>query len=155
MNLTHGYEGVVHRFQHTAPVDVTALAEALGLHVWEEDDLPESVSGKIFKDSSATSGYSISVRSSDAYVRRRFTVAHEIAHFLLHRDKIGNGLTDDAMYRSGLSTWEEVEANHLAAEILMPRTLLASYIIQWGSEVDVLAPIFKVSRAAMQIRLKP
>jgi Zn-dependent peptidase ImmA (M78 family) len=59
------------------------------------------------------------------------------------------------MYRSGLSTWEEVEANHLAADILMPRALLASYIAQWGVDAAVLAPFFKVSRAAMQIRLKP
>lgn len=154
MNLTHGYEGIVQRFQHDAPVDVTALAEALGLNVWEQEDLPASVSGKIFKDNSASAGYSISVRSSDAYVRRRFTVAHEIAHFLLHRDKIGDGLTDDAMYRSGLTTWEEVEANHLAADILMPRSLLGSYISKWGSNPEILAPMFKVSRAAMEIRLK-
>lgn len=148
---------VIERFQHSAPVDVTALAEALGLSVWEDETLPEGISGKLFLDpvSGGASGYSIVVRASDAYVRRRFTVAHEIAHFILHRDRIGSSLTDDAMYRSGLSTREEAEANRLAADILMPRPLIAHYIKSYGSaDPEVLASIFHVSEAAMRIRLE-
>lgn len=89
-------------FLHSAPVQVTALAEALGLSVWEDEDLPAGVSGKLFQDdfNSGPSGYSIVVRASDPYVRRRFTVAHEIGHFVLHRHRIGSSLTDDAMYRA-------------------------------------------------------
>lgn len=37
-------------FLHSAPVQVTALAEALGLSVWEDEDLPAGVSGKLFQD---------------------------------------------------------------------------------------------------------
>jgi len=150
------YSSVIERFQNSAPVDVTGLAEALGLNVWEDDDLPENVSGKLFQDSESggPSGYSISVRASDAYVRRRFTVAHEIAHFVLHRNRVGAVVTDDAYYRSNLSSWEEVEANRLAADILMPRQLLAKYIKTWGAEPSVLAALFKVSESAIRIRLK-
>jgi Zn-dependent peptidase ImmA (M78 family) len=145
---------IVERFQHSVPVDVTGLAEALGIAVWEDEELPENVSGKICQDeNSGPSGYSILVRASDPYVRKRFTVAHEIAHFLLHRDRIGSSLTDDEMYRSGLSIHEEVAANNLAADILMPRPLLAEHIEKWGTNVPVLAQIFKVSEAAMPIRL--
>ncbi len=57
------------------------------------------------------------------------------------------------MYRSGLSTREEIAANSLAADILMPRPLLAEHIKNWGRDVSVLAKIFKVSEAAMRIRL--
>jgi hypothetical protein len=150
------FQEVIGRFQNAAPVDVTGLAEALGLAVWEEEDLPERVSGKIFQDprNGGASGYSVIVRGSDPYVRRRFTLAHEIAHFVLHRNRIGSSLTDDSLYRSGLSSWEEVQANRLAADILMPRSLLARYIKSYGPDVDVLARLFKVSEAAMQIRLK-
>jgi hypothetical protein len=70
--------GVIERFQHSAPVDVTALAEALGLKVWEDDSLPAGISGKLFQDPvrGGAERYSITERASDAYVRKRFTVAH-------------------------------------------------------------------------------
>ena len=61
-------------------------------------------------------------------MRRRFTIAHEIAHFLLHRDKIGDQLSDDAMYRSSLSSDDERAANRLAADILMPMGLIQDYM---------------------------
>ncbi len=57
---------IVERFQHSAPVDVTGLAEALGITVWEDEELPPNVSGKICQDeNSGPSGYSIVVRASD------------------------------------------------------------------------------------------
>ncbi len=146
---------IIDRFTHTAPVDVTGLAEALGLAVWEDDELPGGISGKLYKDpeNGGTSGYSIAVRASDPFVRRRFTVAHEIAHFVLHRNKVGASLTDDEFYRSNLSSWEEVEANRLAADILIPRKLLVKHIESSGDDPALLASIFKVSEAAMRIRL--
>jgi Zn-dependent peptidase ImmA (M78 family) len=30
--------------------------------------------------------------------RQRFTLAHEIAHYVLHRDLVENGIVDDTMY---------------------------------------------------------
>jgi hypothetical protein len=147
---------VIARFQHEAPVDVTGIAEALGLSVWESDaELPEGVSGKIFKDpiSGGAEGFSIIVRESDPYVRRRFTVAHEIAHFVLHRDQIGDSLTDDELYRSGLSTRQEAQANRFSADILMPRNLVNRYVAQHGQDPEAMASVFKVSELAMRIRL--
>jgi len=154
MSTQNDYE-IIDRFKETAPVDVQALAEALGLSVWEDEELPVGISGKLFQDpeNSTPSGYSISVRAHDPYVRKRFTVAHEIAHFVLHRNKVGASLTDNEFYRSNLSSWEEVEANRLAANILIPRKLLVSYINTHGDNPAVLANIFRVSEAAMRIRL--
>jgi hypothetical protein len=146
---------VISRFQQSAPVDVTGMANALGLSVWESPDLPAGVSGKLFEDRSkgGSSGYSIVVRSSEPFVRKRFTVAHEIGHFLLHRNRIGSYLVEDEWLRSNLSTREEVEANQFAAEALMPKHLISRYAGLYGPNPSVLAPIFKVSEAAMRIRL--
>lgn len=147
---------VISRFQNEAPVNVTGIAEALGLSVWESDaELPEGVSGKLFKDpiSGGAEGFSIIVRESDPYVRRRFTVAHEIAHFVLHRDQIGDSLADDELYRSGLSTRQEAQANRFAADILMPRNLVTRYVNQYGKDPQTLASLFRVSERAMRIRL--
>jgi len=109
---------IVERFQHSAPVDVTALAEALGITVWEDEELPANVLGKICQD-----------------------------------DNSGPEWLDHEMYCSGLSTQEEVAANSLAADILMPRPLLTEHIKKWGTDVCVLARFFKLSEAAMRIRL--
>src|SRR3546814_2493487 len=71
------------------------------------------------------SGFAIYVNGSHPRVRRRFSIAHEIAHFALHRNLIGDGVTDDAMYRSNLSSAVEVQANRMAADILMPWHLIS------------------------------
>ncbi len=147
---------VIRRFQQSAPVDVTALAAALGVAVWESRELPQGVSGKLFQDpdNGGPSGYSVVVRATEPFVRKRFTVAHEIAHFLLHRERVGSCLEENAWLRSNLSTREEVEANQLAADILMPRNLIAKYASLYGTtDPNVLASFFKVSEAAMRIRL--
>ena len=132
-----------------------AIANDLGLNVWEMHELPENISGKIFKDplNGGESGYSIGVKASESYRRKRFTIAHEIAHFILHRDKIGDELSDDAMYRSGLSTKEEVQANQLAADILMPVQLIRKLQERGCTAVSVLAAELEVSEPAMRVRL--
>jgi len=146
---------IIQQHQKAAPIDVTAIARDLGINVWEMHNLPTNISGKIFLDplNGGESKYSIGVKASDTFRRKRFTVAHEIAHFILHRDKIGDELADDAMYRSGLSTREEVQANQLAADILMPVTLIRKYQAKGVFDASMLADYFKVSEPAMRVRL--
>jgi len=156
MTATVSAHEVIERFQHSAPVDVAGIAEALGLNLWESDDLPLHISGKLFKDpeNGGTEGFSIIVRASDPYVRRRFTAAHEIAHFVLHRNRIGDSISDDEWYRSGLSSPEEIEANRFAARILMPTHLVKKYADVYDFNLSRLARQFEVSEEAMSIRLK-
>ena len=45
-------------------------------------------------------GYRIVVNSGHNRVRRRFTAAHELGHYVYHRDLIGDGIYDDAAYRT-------------------------------------------------------
>jgi Zn-dependent peptidase ImmA (M78 family) len=132
------------------------MAHDLGLNVWGMHTLGPSISGKIFRDpmNGGTSGFSIGVNATEAYTRQRFTIAHEIAHFILHRAKLENGdLIDDSMYRSGLSTKDEADANRLAADILMPRSLITQMVNAGNRDVQTLAIQFQVSVPAMQIRL--
>jgi predicted transcriptional regulator len=137
-----------------APVDVVAYAESLGLKVWEQI-LPDGISGEIRRDlkHGGGAGYSILVNAREARTRKRFTVAHEIAHFLLHRDQIGDGLSDNSLYRSGLTTLAEVQANKRAAEILMPISLIEKEIKAGVVTIAQLAHRFDVSEQAMSIRL--
>ena len=145
----------IQRFQKDPPINVVGIAGAFGLKVYL-DDLEQGISGKIIKDREhgGASGYSIVINSNEAPNRQRFTIAHEIGHYLLHRDRIGDGLTDDALYRSGLSTMEEVRANRLAADILMPYDLVERSIKQGVKNVEDLAALFRVSVQAMRVRLE-
>ena len=147
---------IVAKYTRTAPVNVVALAEELGVNVWESEDLPPNKSGKIFKDpkNGGFSGFSIAVNARESFFRKRFTVAHELAHFLQHRARLEKGaLIDDTMYRSGLSSAEEAEANKLAAEILMPRDLIKELVRSGLKDPVSLAERLQVSVPAIKIRL--
>jgi len=149
-------DDVLQRFQASAPVDISGLAKAMGVNVWESDVLPGDVSGQILLDplNGGSEGYSILVRSTDSYVRRRFTVAHELGHFVLHRTSIGSLFSEDNLYRSGLPNQLEIEANRYAANVLMPVRLVRQHIEAYGPDVAKLAQAFEVSEAAMKIRLE-
>lgn len=147
---------IIAKYQTSAPVDVVAIASDLGLNVWETKSLPDSISGKIFKDpvNGGSSGFSILVNASHSLPRKRFTIAHEIAHFILHRNRLESGeLVDDAMYRSGITAKEETEANRFAADILMPFSLIRSLIAAGIRTPDQLASKLQVSIPAIRIRL--
>ncbi|HML91885.1 ImmA/IrrE family metallo-endopeptidase [Methyloceanibacter sp.] len=143
-----------HQDKNGYPVHVIPLAEALGLNVYFVD-WDDSMSGKIERDGerAGPSGYAIYVNKNHHPNRRRFTIAHEIAHFVLHQEEIGDGVFDDAMYRSGLPQRAEFEANRLAADILMPWHLLNQAMATPDYTVASLADHFQVSKSAMSIRL--
>jgi Zn-dependent peptidase ImmA (M78 family) len=102
--------------------------------------------------------------ATSAEKRERFTIAHEIAHYILHSSRItenGGVLKDNIFYRSWLSTIVEAEANRFAADIiLMPKELLEKAYEREQKEfedpkklIERLADLFEVSKIAMTIRL--
>lgn len=142
---------IIERYQVAAPVKVGAIAGELGLTV-VISDLPLAVSGTLSKNKD-DNGWTIRVNRHEHRHRQRFTIAHEIAHFVLHRDAFGDELIDDTFYRSGLSERREFEANALAAEILMPWPLIRRLMEQGQTSPQQLAESLQVSPAAISIRL--
>lgn len=144
---------IIQDAQREIPVGLSDIARKLGLTV-KASTLPAGISGEIRPTAGS---YEIKVNRHDSKGRQRFTVAHEIAHFLLHRDQIGQGVSDDALYRSSLSDAREAEANRFAAEILMPpaavREALANYAGPVEDRSTQLAQLFGVSEVAFDIRL--
>lgn len=140
--------------QSEIPVPLAKLANALGISV-KAATLGPGISGELRPG--PDDGFVIRVNRHDAPARQRFTVAHELAHFLLHRQMIGNGIADDVLYRSALSDYVEAEANRLAADILMPEDQIQQeYRAACGSHPDVVGMLstrFGVSESAMKIRL--
>lgn len=142
---------VVNEFTQSAPVDVRHLARALHLNVLDED-LGDNVSGKIERD--MFGDYKITVNLRHSETRRRFTIAHEIAHYVLHREKIGDGIVDDGLYRSAKGGAIERQANNYAASILMPAPLVREKWLSGLTTSSALAKAFGVSSAVAEIRIK-
>lgn len=141
--------------QTAFPVKVGTIAQALGLSV-KSATLGAGISGEIKCEEDT---YIIRVNRHDVKARQRFTVAHEISHFLLHRELIGDGIVDDVLYRSNLSNLQEAQANRLAADIVMPWHLIEDWIkknhhIKGDARIEKLAETAEVSTTAMQIRLE-
>jgi Zn-dependent peptidase ImmA (M78 family) len=85
--------------------------------------------------------------------RKRFTIAHEIGHRVLH----GLGAMTDTL--RNLRTWtkgsKETEANVFASELLMPERLFKPMVAKQSPSLDFidrLADVFRTSRQAAAIR---
>lgn len=144
----------------TIPVDVTKVAEHYGLLI-REQELEDAVSGMLLvKDKRAVIG----VNRNHHPNRRRFTVAHEVGHYLMHTGESQVFIENLSLYRDELSKSgtdvREIEANAFAAELLMPSNALrkavgAQMIDAFYDETIIrqLALEFGVSAQAMTVRL--
>jgi Zn-dependent peptidase ImmA (M78 family) len=143
---------------HKPPVPVEKIAAGLGLDV-RNAPLDGDLSGVLVRNDGEVY---IGVNSLHHMNRRRFTIAHELGHFALHRgirmhvdrDFRVNWRDDDS---SKAVDPEEMEANRFAAELLMPTHLLLKDIEGLKRfdqrTVDLLARRYRVSPQAMRIRL--
>jgi Zn-dependent peptidase ImmA (M78 family) len=143
------------------PVDVERLAINQGAVVINEPN-DSDTSGFLFQ----TPGNRpvIGVNSKHPVSRRRFTIAHELGHLILHTKKelhVDRAVVKmrDLRASEGLDH-DEIEANRFAAEILMPLGFLEADLKALGpvnadDEVTIrkLAKIYGVSQQAMTIRL--
>jgi hypothetical protein len=157
MTLNAQHQEIFTRYSNDLPVKLAAMADELGLEVFKSP-LKPNVSGLIEPSDSAPSGFRIRINRHELPERQRFTLAHEIGHFMLHRDKIGGGIVDNIMYRSNLSSRYEVEANKFAADLVMPIHHVRRKLNELGGMVSdetviALSNHFRVSQAAMRIRL--
>jgi hypothetical protein len=159
-NLDRQTQDTLRAHMDEVPVKLSTIARSLGVSI-KASTLPAGISGELRPDPDTAGKFIIRVNRHDSPRRQRFTVAHELGHFLLHKDQIGSGLSDDALYRSRLSDSREAEANRMAAEILMPQEKVNEWLEKaeaLGVEgientVSYLAERFDVSEAAMKIRL--
>jgi len=72
---------------------------------------------------------------------------------VLHDTLIGDGISDDGLYRSGLRNTMEAQANQYAADILMPWDLVNRTIRKGVDDIKDLPKTLNVSGSAMSIRL--
>jgi Zn-dependent peptidase ImmA (M78 family) len=153
--------------------DVVSLIDRLGIRC-VQTELPSNISGaSMIEDGTRV----VTINAHHHENRRRFTAAHELGHIALGHDtslNISEGSAKDGqddgssashvvLFRDDRSSlgadWREIEANHFAASLLMPKELLENEIAKLDGHflteehVQALAEMFGVSPMAMSIRL--
>lgn len=149
------------------PVEIVRICNENNLKVFEEY-LESDVSGLIVIDDKQWEKYGtnrfILVNLGELATRKRFTIAHELAHYILH----GSGNTlyahRDIKNSSEENAQMEREANYFAANILMPEEFVKERVEEiensvWGKVpkfmlIREIANSFVVSESAAEVRLK-
>lgn len=151
---------VVARHLTKAPIDLKAIFGDLGIQ-YDELWMDDGASGSITRSGD---NFTVAVNALESETRQRFTAAHELAHYLMHRDLMGDGNRMhrhvDTLFAGGEQSGDvlfkrshEVEANRLAAQIVMPKKLVEQKFAE-TPDAGMLAAQFGVSKAAMEIRLR-
>lgn len=141
-------------------IDISAIATQYGCDVSEVlfDDEKKDVSGMVYyKDEK----YHIDVNQKEPEAQKRFTIAHEFAHVILHGEELkdkGDAYID---YRRSLGYYKnpedvrkEMQANMLAAALLMPRERFISVYNALNGDIDDVASTFFVSKQAAFVRME-
>lgn len=145
------------------PVNIVELCKRYGFKVFEEY-LPSEVSGFIVAQQDNFRNYGsnkvIVANLADSARRRRFTIAHELAHYMLHKDQ---SETFYAHRDAGQNGGIETEANIFASSILMPEVLVKQALSELLSpenrmltnneKVNYISDLFAVSIPAAKVRL--
>jgi len=150
----------------SAPVEVENLAKEVGIEIIKAE-LPHDISGAI--DMENPSRPRILINKDHPLVRQRFSIAHELGHFFLHKP---DGIHIDKNFSSIFLRNEdsstalypiEIEANKFAALLLMPEKFLVNSIrqklqeertIEISTLIKNLKDQFEVSEPAMKFRLQ-
>lgn len=143
------------------PIKIEEIARMRGIKVMPYP-LGDDVSGLLaIQDGEATIGYN----QNEPKVRKRFTIAHELGHYELHRDKSDLFVDKQFIYRSEqsgntpINQMMEQEANAFASAILMPTDQLRKAVRESNLDlvneeaIKELAKKFEVSTTAMSIRI--
>jgi IrrE N-terminal-like domain len=137
------------------------------------EDIAESYLGLFVRDEALEDGVSGVLRIRERLIgvnaaegarwprRRRFTIAHEVGHWVLHRDDIADLVVtrtigyvpSDAAKAKTPEEIREREANRFAAELLMPEDRVHAAVDRDGADVLVQAERFQVSALSMAWRL--
>ncbi|MFY9462932.1 MAG: ImmA/IrrE family metallo-endopeptidase [Candidatus Sungiibacteriota bacterium] len=137
------------------------IAEKLGVKVYYLDLSEFSKSNKgvngIIKWSEKPEEESkaeIYINNDYSSERKRFTLAHELGHFILHpnEEKLR---VDTYDYSKGTQdSSDETEANYFAASLLMPRDEFENVLKVADGDVKTVAKYFGVSSHAAETRLQ-
>jgi len=156
--------------KHKVPVNIEEQIRSEGIILNKSYlDFEKGICGELKKENGK---FIINISWADHYYRKRFTMAHELGHFVLHKDLIGDGVDDNKEYKklyrakNKITNSQEAEANDYAAKVLMPEEAIIALaklteiikLVKGEIDIDILwldylSKKFQVSKEAFTIRL--
>ena len=127
------------------PIPLEKIANFFALAIINYPRFPYSISGTIIKDEDL---HAIGVNTNHPKVRQRFTIAHELGHYILGHDV--NKILDDEFDKN---SDKEREANQFAGELLIPYHMLEEDLKKQTWNISGLSQRYQVSEQAITIRL--
>lgn len=135
----------------TNPLDIKSVVERLFNIKVHEADLDRNISGFIERISG--NEWAIYLNQWESKLRQNFTIAHELGHFIKHRDILLSGShIDQVLFRDTENSDIEMEASEFAANLLMPKNKFDEYIKNGINNIEELSKKFGVSSAAIRYR---
>jgi IrrE N-terminal-like domain len=131
-----------------APISLRDVVSFLNLSLLEKSREPFSSEAALVP---IGDDHAVERRGQANERRLRFTIAHEIGHFVLHKER---ALSERGGPTSQHTARLEREADQFAAELLMPEHLVRQAALEHGADPRRLADRFDVSVQAMNIRLR-
>ncbi len=99
--------------------------------------------------------FRIVINSKHPITRQRFSMAHEYAHYQLHRTEIANmPMGEQILHRSVERNRVEYEANDFASNILMPEAGFRALVRVKKGNISQIAEALSVSALAVRYRAK-
>jgi hypothetical protein len=116
-----------------------------------------SFEGMLARDPDDHAVWGIAYNGGARPERQRFTIAHELGHFILHRSQQPSFNCDSQSVHTGIDGLRQIEreADEFAGNLLMPGDLLRDWISNQRIDLHVLSAIakrFQVSFEALCIR---
>jgi len=143
-------------------VDLEALCARLGVTLDDQPFRPD-LNGTLERRSA---GWFICVNSGLGLHQRRFTIAHEIAHYLMHRDLVAmrDGpmrVTDDRNHRQmegllhnpHILPEHETQANRMAFQLLMGERKMRR-LMEEGLDAGQIGPLIGMPIRTVEVRLR-
>lgn len=148
-------EHILKLYCDECPTNIFHIAKQLDLKIYEAIFDRDDVSGMI-----EARNKKIYIAKQDSEQRQRFSIAHEIGHYVLHH----SGNIDYEQYEHKHISFRdnaaslgfdirEIEANFFAANLLMPESRIKELFTE-GFSLQELAYYMNVSKAAMTYRLE-
>lgn len=132
-------------------LDVEKLVQFIPDVKLEYTDMDSTLSGSLSKQDNI---WLIRINKVHSRARQRFSIAHELGHFVYHKDD-EKEFVDTTFFRGLTSDNLEYTANKFASELLMPEEQVRQLIDKENvRSVADLASRFGVSSAAMLYRVK-
>ena len=131
------------------PLDIEKIIKDHKIEICKED-MDYDISGYIEKRETK---WVIGVNKYHSLQRQRFTLAHEFAHYVLHRHRaITQRHEDLSLFRTNEVDPIETEANDFAGELLIPKDQFKEYLRKGINKIGDLSNKFNVSVSAIRYK---